>query len=211
MTPAGTAVLVLTEDGSFWLEVIGPETSARSESWNTSVEWKTVGRRIRELRGFDLTQEAMLRLISSEGAVGEVVNIGADHEITIEELAHFVSRTTSWTALSPILLKRQRQPALFLLAKPRRIERPAPIVDTRLLKPVSFLVTHDAESYQILGRVIAETAPRLNVMDLKIFRSPADLATPAVPLQDFMAELTVGFSVQLQAWPFGSNCSQGTT
>ena len=76
---------------------------------------------------------------------------------------------------------------------------------------VSFLVAHGAKSYQILGRVIAEAAPRLNVMDLKIFRSPADLATPAVPLQDFTAELPVGFRVQPQAWPFGSNCSQGTT
>ena len=68
-----------------------------------------------------------------------------------------------------------------------------------------------AKSDEILSRIIAQAAPRLNVMDLKIFRSPADLATPAVPLQDLMAELTVGFSVQLQAWPFGSNCSQGAT
>jgi UDP-glucose 4-epimerase len=36
------------------------------------------------------TVEAMLRLISSESAVGQVVNIGNDHEITIEELAELV-------------------------------------------------------------------------------------------------------------------------
>jgi hypothetical protein len=33
------------------------------------------------------------------------------------------------------------------------------------------------------------------MMNLKIFCSPANLATPAVPLQDFLAELTVVFSV----------------
>jgi hypothetical protein len=60
---------------------------------------------------------------------------------------------------------------------------------------VSFLVTHHTKSDQILGRVIAEAAPRLRVMDLKIFHSPARLAMPAVPLQDFAAKLTVGFSV----------------
>jgi len=60
---------------------------------------------------------------------------------------------------------------------------------------VSFLVTYDTKNYQILGRVIAEAAPRLKVMDLKIFRSATELAMPTVPLQDFTTELTVGFSV----------------
>jgi hypothetical protein len=56
---------------------------------------------------------------------------------------------------------------------------------------VSVMVTLDAKSYEILGRVIAEVAPWLNVMDLKIFRSSANLAAPAVPLQDFMAQLAI--------------------
>jgi hypothetical protein len=60
---------------------------------------------------------------------------------------------------------------------------------------MSVLVALDAKSHEILSRVIAEVTPRLNVMDLKIFRSSADLATPPVTLQDFTAELTVGFSV----------------
>jgi hypothetical protein len=80
-----------------------------------------------------------------------------------------------------------------------------------LLLPVSFPVTHDTKSYQVLGRVIAEATPGLNVMDLKIFRAPAELAMPAVPLQDFMAELTISLGLELQAWPFGWNSSQGTT
>jgi len=64
---------------------------------------------------------------------------------------------------------------------------------------VSFLVTHDTKSDQILGRVIADTAPRLNVMDLKIFRSPAELAMPAVSLQNFIAELAISLRLELQA------------
>jgi hypothetical protein len=76
---------------------------------------------------------------------------------------------------------------------------------------VSFLVTHDAKSYQILGRVIAEAAPRQNVMDLKVSDLAARLATPTVPLEDFMAELAIRFWLELQAWQFGSNSSQGTT
>jgi hypothetical protein len=64
---------------------------------------------------------------------------------------------------------------------------------------VSLLVAHHTKSYQVLGRVITQTAPRLNVMDLKPIDAAARLATPAVSLQDVAAELTVGFSVQLQA------------
>ena len=76
---------------------------------------------------------------------------------------------------------------------------------------VGFLVTHDAKSYQILGLVIAQAAPRLEVMDLKAFDLPARLATPAVPLEYFTAELAVSLGLELQAWPFGSNSGQGTT
>ena len=76
---------------------------------------------------------------------------------------------------------------------------------------MSFLVTDDTKSYQILGRVMAEAAPRQNVMDLKVSDLPAQLETPAVPLEDFMAELAVSLGPELQAWPFGSNSSQGTT
>jgi hypothetical protein len=76
---------------------------------------------------------------------------------------------------------------------------------------VSFLVTDDAKSDQILGRVMAEVAPRLDVMDLKVSDLPTPLATPAVPLEDFMAELVVSLRLEPQAWPFGSNSGQGTT
>lgn len=38
------------------------------------------------------TVQAMLRLLASEMAIGEVVNVGTDHEISIEGLAHFVKQ-----------------------------------------------------------------------------------------------------------------------
>ena len=71
-------------------------------------------------------------------------------------------------------------------------------------------MAHDTKSYQILVRVIAEAAPRENVMDLKVSDLPARLATPAVPLEDFTAELAVSLGLEFQAWPFGSNSSQET-
>jgi len=42
--------------------------------------------------------EAMLRLVSTDRAVGEVVNIGNDEEITIEELARLVNERTGSTS-----------------------------------------------------------------------------------------------------------------
>jgi hypothetical protein len=59
------------------------------------------------------------------------------------------------------------------------------------------LVTDAAKSYQIFSRVIAEAAPPLDVMDLKVFDLPAPLATPTVPLEDFTAELAIGLGFKL--------------
>ena len=72
-------------------------------------------------------------------------------------------------------------------------------------------MTQDTKSYQILGSIMAEAASRLDVVDLKAVDLPSRLATPAVPLEDFAAELAVSLWLELQAWPFGSNSSQGTT
>lgn len=41
-----------------------------------------------------MRSEAMLRLVSTDRAVGEVVNIGNDEEITIEDLARLVNERT---------------------------------------------------------------------------------------------------------------------
>jgi hypothetical protein len=76
---------------------------------------------------------------------------------------------------------------------------------------VRLLVTRGTKSYQILGRVIAEATPRLDVMDLKIFRSSTELATPAVSLQNSAAELAISLWVEFQARSFGSKSIQGFT
>src|ERR1019366_8580395 len=44
--------------------------------------------------------EAMLRLVATDAAVGEVVNVGNNHEVTIEDLAHMVKEQTN--SSSPI-------------------------------------------------------------------------------------------------------------
>ena len=76
---------------------------------------------------------------------------------------------------------------------------------------MGFLMARRAEGDQILGSVIAQSAPRLNVMDLKILHSPARLATPAVSLQNFAAELAISFRIKPQAGPLCSDPCQSVT
>jgi hypothetical protein len=56
-----------------------------------------------------------------------------------------------------------------------------------------FSMARHAESNQILFSIITEFAPRPNVMDLKVLHGPAGLASPAISLQDFAAELAISF------------------
>ncbi len=67
--------------------------------------------------------------------------------------------------------------------------------------PVHFLMARCAERDQIFGRVIALSAPRQNMMDLKIFHPPARLASPSVSLQHFPAQLLIRFRIKPQAGP----------
>jgi hypothetical protein len=60
---------------------------------------------------------------------------------------------------------------------------------------MSFSVTSNTKCHQVLGSVIAQSAPRLNVMDLEIYHSPARLASPAISLQDCPAELAISLGV----------------
>jgi hypothetical protein len=72
-------------------------------------------------------------------------------------------------------------------------------------------VAHGTKSYQILDSIIAEAAPRLDMMDLEIFRSSAELATPCVPLQNSTAELAISSWFEFQTRSFGSKFTQGFT
>ena len=62
---------------------------------------------------------------------------------------------------------------------------------------MSVLVALDAKCNEILRRIIAESAPPFDVMDLKAFHPSARLATPAVSLHNLAAELAIGFRVKL--------------
>ena len=77
--------------------------------------------------------------------------------------------------------------------------------------PMGFLMTRCAKCDQIFGSIIAESAPRSNVMDLKVLHGPAGLAPPAIPFQDFAAELAISFRVKPQPWPLGTDPSQIVT
>ena len=76
---------------------------------------------------------------------------------------------------------------------------------------MGFLMARCTEGDQILGGVIAQSAPRLNVMDLKAFHAPARLATPAISFQDFAAELAISFRIEPQPGPLGADPLQNVT
>jgi len=61
---------------------------------------------------------------------------------------------------------------------------------------MSRLMAAGAKSYQVLGRIIAQSVSPLNVVDLRAFHSPAPLATPAVSLQNFLAKLAISFGIK---------------
>jgi hypothetical protein len=62
---------------------------------------------------------------------------------------------------------------------------------------VNSMVAPFTESDEILCGIISHVASPCNVMDLKAFNPPAALATPAVALQNFPAELTVSVGIKL--------------
>jgi len=74
-----------------------------------------------------------------------------------------------------------------------------------------FFMARRAEGNQILGNIIAKSAPLLNVMDLKTFHSPARLTAPAISLQNFATELAISFWIKPQSGPFGTDSCQSVT
>jgi hypothetical protein len=70
-----------------------------------------------------------------------------------------------------------------------------------LLLSVNFLVTASTESDQVFLSIVAQLAPWLNVMDLKIFHPPTRLATPSISLKDLAAELAISLGIKPQPWP----------
>ena len=71
----------------------------------------------------------------------------------------------------------------------------------RALLPMRFSVASSTKCHQVLASVIAQSTPRLDVMELKILHSPARLTMPSISLQDFATELEISFRIKPQAWP----------
>jgi hypothetical protein len=61
---------------------------------------------------------------------------------------------------------------------------------------MEFLMTPGAEGDEVLFGIVAESAPRADVMDLEVGRAAAGLAAPGVPLQHLLAQLTIGLRVE---------------
>jgi hypothetical protein len=76
---------------------------------------------------------------------------------------------------------------------------------------MTLLMATGTKSYEILSCVIAQSAPPLDVMDLKMFHASARLASPAVSLQDFVAELAISFGLKPQAGALYSDPFQSVT
>ena len=96
------------------------------------------------------TVEAILRLLSDERAVGEVVNIGTDHEISIEGLAHFVKqRTKSPSPITFVPYEQAYEPGFEDM--PRRVpslEKLEKLTGFRPAIPLTDIVDRVVEHFQ---------------------------------------------------------------
>jgi hypothetical protein len=76
---------------------------------------------------------------------------------------------------------------------------------------MGILVALGAKNHEIFGRVITQSASRLNMVDLKILHAPARLATPAIALQNFPTELAISLWVKPQAGSVRADLRQSVT
>jgi UDP-glucose 4-epimerase len=114
------------------------------------------------------TVEAILRLIAADRAVGEVVNIGNDHEISIEELAYFVKqRAKSESKVVHIPYDQAYEPGFEdMLRRVPALEKLERLVGFRPGIPLSDIV--DGVIAHLQRNVESESAPK---------RMPAAVAT----------------------------------
>lgn len=57
-------------------------------------------------------------------------------------------------------------------------------------------MTFRTERNQVFRGVVIQSAPRLKVMNLEIFRAPALLTSPAIPTKNLLVKLRVGHRIQ---------------
>ena len=103
--------------------------------------------------------EAILRLIATPGAVGEVVNIGNDEEVTIEGLAHRVKQQAkSSSPIEFIPYDRAYEPGFEDM--PRRVPCLAKLVQLTDFRPTTPLTT-------IIDRVIGHETSRRSASKMR--------------------------------------------
>jgi UDP-glucose 4-epimerase len=96
--------------------------------------------------------ESVIRLLATEQSVGEVVNIGTDQEVTIEQLAHLVKeRTESNSAVTFVPYDQAYEPGFEDM--PRRVPSLAKLEKLTGFRPAIPLV-------EIVDRVIAHSQKR---------------------------------------------------
>ena len=66
---------------------------------------------------------------------------------------------------------------------------------------MDLVVAGGAEGDEVLLGVVAQSAPREDVVNLEVGAAAAVLAAPAVPLQHLLAQLTIGFWVEAKPGP----------
>ena len=67
---------------------------------------------------------------------------------------------------------------------------------------MDFSMTHTAKGYEIFFHIAPQKTSRLNVMDLKISRTSASLASPTIALNNPLTKLPIGIPVQLKSGSF---------
>ena len=103
--------------------------------------------------------EAILRLVSTDRAVGEVVNIGNDQEITVEQLAHFVkARTRSASPIDFVPYDRAYEPGFEDM--PRRVPCLSKLVGLSGFRPSTPLsvIVDDVAAYHAARRQLVSAA-----------------------------------------------------
>lgn len=105
------------------------------------------------------TVEALLRLTANERAIGEVVNIGTDQEISIEGLAHLVKqRTKSNSKLEYVPYDRAYEPGFEdMFRRVPSLQKLQSLASFRPSTPLTQIIDDVAEHFR--SRSIAEYAP----------------------------------------------------
>ncbi len=105
------------------------------------------------------TVEALLRLTANERAIGEVINIGTDQEISIEGLAHLVrQRTKSSSKLEYVPYDRAYEPGFEdMLRRMPSLQKLQSLTGFRPCIPLATIVDDVAEHFR--SKTIGEFIP----------------------------------------------------